>query len=394
MLRVVQISFFTDPRGRPAAQLLKDWPTLVEVAEAANSAGLSVNVVQASQHSETLTQGGVRYHLLPFGQGAQPARWDLLVARLTELAPDVLHVQGLDFPRDVLALARLMPEVPILLQDHASQPAPLWRRGLSQRGLAAATGVAFCCLEQARPFQRWGLLRKDIALYEIPESSCHFSPGDRAQARSLTGLSGDPAVLWVGHLNANKDPLTVLDGVELAARLLPGLTLSCCFGSAPLMRQVRRRIAHPRLAGRVRLLGNVPHAQIELLMRAADVLVLGSHRESTGYSVIEALACGLPPVVTDIPSFRALTGHGEAGALWPCGDPQRLCTALQSMATGCSSALRAAARARFERALSPAVLGARLSAAYHDVAARGCLRAPRLGACSGKTRAAAQRSTT
>ena len=52
-------------------------------------------------------------------------------------------------------------------------------------------------------------------------------------------------------------------------------------------------------------------------MRAADLFVLGSHREGSGYSLIEALACGLPPIVTDIPSFRSLTGAGVVGALWP-----------------------------------------------------------------------------
>ena len=59
-------------------------------------------------------------------------------------------------------------------------------------------------------------------------------------------------------------------------------------------------------------------------MRAADVFVLGSHREGSGYSLIEALACGLPPVVTDIPSFRSLTAAGAVGALWPCGDARAL----------------------------------------------------------------------
>ena len=46
-------------------------------------------------------------------------------------------------------------------------------------------------------------------------------------------------------------------------------------------------------------------------MQAADLFVLGSHREGSGYSLIEALACGLPPVVTDIHAFRTLTGCGR-----------------------------------------------------------------------------------
>lgn len=368
MLRVIQISFFMDPQARAPEQLLHEWPSLVDVAEAARGGGVQVAVVQASQHTQSLTRAGVSYHFLPFGSGAAPgAGWDQLRQCLVDLAPDVLHVHGMDFARDVLELARLAPQVPILLQDHASRPAPLWRRGLARRGFAAASGVAFCSLQQAEPFVKSGLFRPQLKRYEIPESTCRFSPGDRERARQVTGVHGEPALLWVGHLDANKDPLTVLDGVARAARELPQLQLWCCFGAAPLMNRVQQRIAAlPVLTGRTHLLGRVPHDQVEWLMRAADVFVLGSHREGSGYSVIEALACGLPPVVTDIPSFRTLTGQGEVGTLWPCGDAERLAAALLSMAAVYRS-LRAVARARFERALSFEAVGARLAAAYQDL---------------------------
>ncbi len=60
------------------------------------------------------------------------------------------------------------------------------------------------------------------------------------------------------------------------------------------------------------LLGRVPHERIEMLMRAADLFVLGSHREGGNTSLIEALATGLLPVVTDIPSSRSLLGTQQA----------------------------------------------------------------------------------
>ncbi len=368
-MHVAQVSFFADPHGRQPAQLLDSWPSLGDVAEAVHGAGVDVSVIQACGHSERLERNGVRYHFLPFGAGV-PSRagtpgFEELVR---DLAPDVLHVHGLGFNRDVLWLAKVAPGIPVVLQDHASVLPPIWRRPSWRRGLSVAAGIAFCALEQAQPFTGAGLIDPRTRVYEVPESTSTFAPGDRAEARSITGIDGHPAVLWVGHLNANKDPLTVLEGIGAAAQTLPRLQLHCCFGNAPLLAAVRERIESDiRLRGRVRLLGRVPHERIELLMRAADIFILGSHREGSGYSLIEALACGLPPVVTDIPSFRSLTGGGTVGKLWPCGEARAASEALRSIAADLCPEMRAAVRAHFQRELSSAALGRKLSAMYADV---------------------------
>jgi glycosyltransferase involved in cell wall biosynthesis len=371
LLHVAQISFFNDPQGRGPSQLLEAWATLVDVAEAASRSGVRVSVVQASAHSEQLQRDGVGYYFLPFGEHSGVADQVAVRELLCDLAPDVVHVHGLNFPRDVLSLAAHVPDIPIILQDHASRPPRLWRRALWRRALSVAGGIAFCAREQAQPFASAGLVHAHTRVYEVPESTSRFTPGDREEARHLTNIRGEPAILWVGHLDANKDPLAVLDGVSAAVPALPRLQLFCCFGVAPLLRAVQERIASDScLRERVTLLGRVPHERVEQLMRAADIFVLGSHREGSGYSLIEALACGLPPVVTDIPSFRSLTAAGAVGALWPCGDSRALCEALQSVAARADRGMRAAVRAHFDRELSFAALGAKLSAMYEDVVER------------------------
>jgi glycosyltransferase involved in cell wall biosynthesis len=375
---VAQISFFTDPEARPPAQLLQDWPSLVDVAEAASRANIRVSVIQACATSETLTHNNVSYHFLPFGRAApSSARTQAFGELLARLAPDVCHVHGLGFPHDVQALAKLARATPIVLQDHADRPPPLWRKLSWKRAFAAISGLAFCALEQAAPFASAGLIRKHTKLYEIPESTSRFVPADREAARSATGVMGDPLVLYVGHLNENKDPLTVLAGISAAAQVLPQLRLWCCFGSAPLLRRVRERIAaDPNLHDRVHLLGRVPHQTVEQLMRAADLFVLGSHREGSGYSLIEALACGLPPVVTDIPSFRALTASGAVGALWPCGDADKLAEAIVSLAGPHGSRTRSRVRQHFDQELSIDAIGRKLGSMYVDMLRRKAAAQP------------------
>lgn len=378
MVHVAQVSFYLDPEGREPEQLLHDWSSLVDVADAASAAGVRVTVIQACAYSRKLTHHGVDYHFLTPDEVVPTIACSEAFSGLVQnLGAQVFHIHGLGFPEDIQALAKLMPTAPIIAQDHADRPPRIWRRLFTRRGLAMISGVAFCALAQAQPFVSAGLLQRHTTIYEIPESTSRFVPGNHEQARRVTGVYGDPCLLWVGHLNDNKDPLTVLDGVSEAVEQLPGVQLWCCFGTAPLLSEVRSRIdSDARLRGRVHLLGRVPHEMIQLLMQAADLFLLGSHREGSGYSLIEALACGLSPVVTDIPSFRSLTGQASVGRLWACGDARSLCGSLLAIASEDRPQLRRSAREHFDAELSFAALGRKLSAAYEDLLARKAATGP------------------
>lgn len=388
-MRIAQIGFYRDPADRAPEELLYAWPTMVDVAESVAMAGADVAVIQSSGHSRYFRKFDVDYHFLPFTGGRRRlASQETFVGLIRAMAPEVLHVHGLGFPEQVLLMEQAVPGIPILLQDHANRPPRWWRRPAWKRCAGIAAGFAFCAREQSRPFIEAGVLAHGATVYEIPESSSRFVPADRDAARREMSVAGDPLLLWVGHLNGNKDPLTVLDGIAAAVSELPGLQLWCCFGKAPLLRQVRQRIASdPLLNGRVHLLGVLPHAQIERLMRAADFFISGSHRESTGYALIEAMACGLAPLVTDIPSFQALTGDGALGQLWRTGDAASLCSAL--LRAHATPADRAAVRRHFERELSFEALGRRLTGVYAELVARD-ERATRACPQSGKTPMPAQ----
>ena len=162
----------------------------------------------------------------------------------------------------------------------------------------------------------------------------------------------------------------VLDALSRAAPAIPGARLWLCYRSAPLLDQVRRRIGvDPALRQRVTLVGDVPHARMEQYFRATDLVVSGSHFEGSGYSVIEAMACGVTPLVTDIPSFRRITGAGSMGALVPHGDSQAMADALVSWSARLDPVLRAQTRAHFERTLSFDAIGAQLCGVYRAVVA-------------------------
>lgn len=373
-MRVAQVTCYVDPLDRGPDDLLAVWPTLASVAQSTARAGVEVSVIQAAADDAEFERDGVRFYFVRERKGSNLRRrgglWASPMTRnvarqAAALRPDLIHFHSLSFPLHARYLSRRLRGVPQLVQDHADRPPPRWRRAVHRYGLAEIDGVAFTVRTQAEPFVKSGILRAGLPVFEVLESSSHFTPGDPAKARADSGIFGDPCLLWIGHLNANKDPLTVLEALSRAAPKLRDPRLWCCYRSAPLLDRVRERIAaDPALKGRVELLGPQPHSRIERLLRAADFLVQGSHREGSGYAAIEALACGTTPLVTDIPSFRRITGQGAVGALSPPGNAEAMARTLVAWSARNKLERRAQARSHFTRALSFEAVGRELRAAY------------------------------
>lgn len=370
-MRVVHVNCVIDAARRAPADLLAAWPTLPGVAQAAARAGAEVTVLQASRFAGEYRRDGITYRFVAEprwrrGSGAGMMPWRMGAAIRRE-RPDLVHFNGLDFPLHVRAACAA--GAPVLVQDHASRAEGRSAR-LRRWGHAKIAGAAFTSRAQAEPFVRRRQLPASAALFAVPESSSHFTPGDRIMARCDSGVHGDPAILWIGHFDANKDPLTMLRAVRIALAAVPDLHLWCAFAGTGLLGEVEAMLrADALLAAHVHLLGAVPHAMVETLCRAADLFVSTSRREGSGYALIEALACGVTPVVSDIPSFRALTGDGAIGALVPVGDAEALAAAIVDQARRPRDAARGAVRAHFERHLAFDAIGAQLMAAYRALAA-------------------------
>jgi glycosyltransferase involved in cell wall biosynthesis len=377
-LRVVHVSFYADVHGRDAETLLRAWPTLPAVAVAVSRAGVDVAVVQAARKRQTLERDGVTFHFVDDARGTParllgrvplPRRPSRLLDQVVALAPDVVHVHGLLYPLAVYQLARAVRGTPVLVQDHGTSAPRGWQRMAWLPISRSLAGVAFTARQQATPFFDARVFRGDLPVFEVVEGSSTFVPGDREAARRATGMFGEPCLLWTGRLDANKDPLSTLAAFEIAAPRLRDARLWCCFGDAPLLDNVQRRIASsPLLRERVTLLGRRPHAEMELRFRAADFFVQMSHREGSGYSLLEALACGTTPLVTDIPSMRRIVG--DAGSLTPVGDAAAFAEAMLDWSGRDSATLRRAARARFERELTFDAIGRELRGVYERLTPR------------------------
>jgi hypothetical protein len=126
-LHVVQANFQPAPVGLAAGALLDRWHSLRDVAAIAATGGVRVTVVQSASMRDCVVRDGIEYHFVEIGDGAtgKSARSRMVAGLLSDLRADVLHVHGLAFAGEAFGVARQLPRLPILCQDHADRP-PRW----------------------------------------------------------------------------------------------------------------------------------------------------------------------------------------------------------------------------------------------------------------------------
>ncbi len=373
MTHVVVVNYAYAPDLTEPDDLIARYVSLVNWAAGLQQAGARVTVMQSFGRTAELIHQGVRYSFVSDDLRPYPRLWQI-PHRLHRLAaqarPDAVHVNGLLFPAQLWALRRsLPPACPSIAQHHAERPFAGLRALIQRRGLRAAAGFFFAARTLAQPWRTRGLIAAQQPIFEIMEGSTTFDIMPRPVARTRTGLTGDPVFVWAGNLDANKDPLTVLTGFELALPAMPAARLYMVYRSAGLLPEVQRRIAQSStLAGAVTLVGTLSYAEMERFFNSADFFLQGSHYEGSGYALCEALACGVVPIVTDIPSFRVMTNQGAFGALWPVGDAEALAAAIQALVAQPWSDQSQAARRFFDARLSIPAIGRQALAIYESLA--------------------------
>ncbi|MCB1045533.1 MAG: glycosyltransferase family 4 protein [Acidobacteria bacterium] len=226
-----------------------------------------------------------------------------------ESQPDVIWMQSLNYPRALAHLAR--DHGRLFAQHHGERPLRGMGRWIQKLAFNRAAGFLFCGAQNGAEWMEAHLVTRS-QIHEVHEGSTLFQLVAPEQKEHKT-------IAWIGHLNPNKDPLFVLNGLEPFLTEDPRLRLVMAFGQAPLMPKVQEWISHhPNIAKQIDLLGSIPPDHVEQFLNRARYFVSASHRESTGYALCEAIACGATPIVTDIPSHRYLVQ--ECGFLYKPGD--------------------------------------------------------------------------
>jgi glycosyltransferase involved in cell wall biosynthesis len=173
---------------------------------------------------------------------------------------------------------------------------------------------------------------------------------ERDAVRRELGLGGRFVCLCVARLTPPKGHRTLID----AARRLPGEpdTLILLAGDGELRGGLEQRVLETGMNGKVRFLGN--RTDVPRLLRAADLFVLASDWEGMPIALMEAMAAGLPVVVTDVGEMGRVVRESNAGAVVPPGDARALADAIARLCgdpverAAAASRSTAGARERFD----------------------------------------------
>jgi glycosyltransferase involved in cell wall biosynthesis len=299
----------------------------------------SVISIDRIDYNGEVCLNGVQHHFPDFGDNRFGVPWKLnhLVKKQK---PDIVLVQGMIFPLQVILLRmQLGRKVRIIVQNHAEKPGRRGRYWLQRLADRFVDAYLFAAREMGDEWVSRMIIRRAGKIREVMEASSDFSWMDRREARERTGVRGNPVFLWVGRLDANKDPLTVVRAflkftASQTLGIQPSARLYMIFPTRELLPAVEE-LLNLAQGGResVVLVGEKPHEAMAEWYNSADYIISGSHYEGSGIAVCEAMSCGCIPVLTDILSFRKMTGHGKCGILYPPGDEDALATALVQITT-------------------------------------------------------------
>ena len=127
----------------------------------------------------------------------------------------------------------------------------------------------------------------------------------------------DDYLLYVGRLDYRKGILDLIN----AACLLDGDMKILIVGKGPLEIKIQKLIKKNNIKN-IKLIGHISGENLVKLYQNASMFVFPSHYEGLPTVVLEAMSCGLPIILSDIPAHKDITDNNENGIFCNCGSAE------------------------------------------------------------------------
>ncbi len=255
------------------------------------------------------------------------ALW-LLVTRLRRT--QVVHVQNIDTPLLIAVLLKSLFRRTVIATIHGEQKIAQKQRSLAGRARLALMRRSvdhFIALTRA---MEEALIDLGVAADRITRISNPIDVGvyrpptdaERRRAREALDLpNADPVCLFVGRLVPGKRVDLLIEAWEVVNGGSERRHTLVVVGDGPERKRLEQRAARSS-PQHIRFAGSTDN--VLRYLHAADLFVLPSDGEGLPMALIEAMAVGISPMVTDLPGYKGLIEDGVSGFLVPKGDARAL----------------------------------------------------------------------
>ncbi len=316
---------------------------VLSLAKGMRCRGWRVSVIaltgEAAQAAAELRAAGVEFLSLEMRKGlADPRGWIRFNRWINRERPQVVHAHlhhaawlarwsRLAAPQQ--ALPGLASSVNVVIDTlHSSSTGKLSRRIGYRLSDWLADGVTAVSQSVADAHLAAKMVDRDkltVLWNGVDVAEFHPDARTRDAVRRKLGLNGEFLWLAAGRLEAVKDYPTLLHAfarVPEPARLFIA-------GDGSQRSELSQLSMRLGLESRVRFLGFQP--DVKQWMQASDGFVLTSLWEGLPVGLLEAGACALPSIATDVPGSREVIVRGRTGRLTPSGSPTDLAREMIAM---------------------------------------------------------------
>lgn len=254
---------------------------------------------------------------------------------------DVLHVHGMvPSVSDLALVVGFLRRKPKVITYHYDAVTPKYGvigrlTGVVYAGFAGiilklADVVVATTRSYARTSPVLGNTWEKAVIIPCGVDTSKFSPNQSQESRSATSTTEDHSVLYVGKLIHYKGVDNLIRAFQLVLEKCPNCRLTIA-GNGDEREELMQLSSELGLGGKVVFAGDIPDQLLAQYYRDSDLLVLPSlesRREAFGMVLLEAMACGIPVIASDIPGPDEVVSNDENGLLTPPGDTAKLAEAI------------------------------------------------------------------
>ncbi len=234
--------------------------------------------------------------------------------------PDVVHAGPIQLPSFLTTLAGFHPLVSMSWGSDLLLGA---RRGFgrwaAQYTLKRSDAFACDCDAVRQKALELGMPAERIVIFPWGVDLVHFCPKKETHLRSLLGWQDQFVVISTRAWERLTGVDVLVEGFLRAAKTEPNLRL-LLLGNGSLRADISERIRECGMTDRVYMPGQVRYADLPGYFRSADLYLSASTSDGSSVSLMEALACGCPALVSDIPGNREWVEPGRHGWWFEMGN--------------------------------------------------------------------------